>query len=656
MDINIFFQNFKKFINDDNLEEIKLYIKDTIFKQYSIYKIDMLMEAINHGNDEITNYLLENGDIKFPYNTNKIFDLAIEKNRYDIAKLVINNVDQRIKYKKINEAILQNNINLVRILLEEIDVNKLFEFLFNKTINREIIDLILINPNLDIDYVVDYIISELKINKNYEFVINLYPKYIEILNILLNDKRLNFKEIIKYCIINKNFIFFHFLKDFHLILLQENLDELFKYFVFENDIISIKFIINLNIIPLEYILNTLKYNSYGNFKDIYIEIYNNVKQKGDIKNLILIKNYIFKNEEDFLFDIYQYNKFLFYDFIKKGNIHFDLILKFYKYDFLAELEKLKIDLTYDQFLKIIQTDFRISSQYPDYKTINNYLMQQQNKFKMNESLRNIQYNPDTKFLYSKNIQALGNALEYINFLPRHLYETLVLYSMGGQNYNYFADLNDYLRGYQIDKNKLLIIKRMAKDFSIIFQDIPPITDDIIVYRGVDGPIPDDGDEIEKGGYLSTSLTKEIAIQFANSDRHSILYKFIIKKGTKVIPMLAVVNKKEDEIILQAKDFYKCLYKKSNKPYYDYDAICCSDCSYEDLTQNSPKNYKRLRINPLLDTLDETIYHPQDNISSNLTDEDLYNQIYDSKKFPEKMFPKNYTNFGKKSKKKIKSYH
>jgi len=120
---------------------------------------------------------------------------------------------------------------------------------------------------------------------------------------------------------------------------------------------------------------------------------------------------------------------------------------------------------------------------------------------------------------------LSPQLNYVKGLDPELKKTLI----ACQSF-LSSRINSYLIGYEQEYilNKTLL--RMKNDLREIFKNVPPLKQDIIVYRSAYNVLPDNGEEIYKGSYLSTSLNKKATEIYAFDDKPSIMYTFYIPKG------------------------------------------------------------------------------------------------------------------------------
>lgn len=132
--------------------------------------------------------------------------------------------------------------------------------------------------------------------------------------------------------------------------------------------------------------------------------------------------------------------------------------------------------------------------------------------------------------------SLDAQLDYIDNLPERLKEQLRDYTGSG-----YEDLNETLRQR---KNPSGEVKQLIDDLDAIFLSVPPLREDITVYRGMKQRLsPELGTS-----YLSTSLDIFKARDFTSLK--CCLFRIHVPAGSRVLPLRRISEAKyEDEVLL-----------------------------------------------------------------------------------------------------------
>ena len=162
---------------------------------------------------------------------------------------------------------------------------------------------------------------------------------------------------------------------------------------------------------------------------------------------------------------------------------------------------------------------------------------------------------------------LDNSINYINKLHPNIYNSIIKYTT-----DYYKTLNNRLEAIEsidtaegdIEDNLPLNMAYDVRNIDAAFDSAPPLTKDLVVYRGLHFPISDAEDvprrlptimgNAYKGryqGYLSTSLNRGVAYDFAKREyQDCIIMKIHIKKGTRVLFLhVHSVTRSEYEVLL-----------------------------------------------------------------------------------------------------------
>lgn len=141
------------------------------------------------------------------------------------------------------------------------------------------------------------------------------------------------------------------------------------------------------------------------------------------------------------------------------------------------------------------------------------------------------------------VPALSEQEEFVATLSKAETELLKLYTYQGDK-----GLNYSQKNQQIDR------------LNDLFARVPPLTNDLILYRGVDA----DRGSVDRrlnyiyGNFLSTSVSSQVAKAFKGL--HCCLYTIKVFAGTKVLPLYPVSRfANEQEVLLQGRTYYDNYY-------------------------------------------------------------------------------------------------
>lgn len=148
----------------------------------------------------------------------------------------------------------------------------------------------------------------------------------------------------------------------------------------------------------------------------------------------------------------------------------------------------------------------------------------------------------------KSMSKLYKQIHYVNNLSTNIQKALEYYTSDGYEY-----INDYLRhGVKTYSTKVYPI---IQQIDSAFAHAPPLTNDIIVYRGIRSSFNIHHDFTEKA-YTSTSDELDIAIDF-NGRRKCCVFRIHVPKGQKILPLITCSeNKSEAEILLPRNSHFK----------------------------------------------------------------------------------------------------
>lgn len=91
-------------------------------------------------------------------------------------------------------------------------------------------------------------------------------------------------------------------------------------------------------------------------------------------------------------------------------------------------------------------------------------------------------------------------------------------------------------------------EKEQETLDLVFKQAPPLTANLVVYRGL--VLYHEDLNLCFTHILSTSLSKEMAVDFSNNDENtSVVMRITLVKGTHVLPLYNISNENENEVIL-----------------------------------------------------------------------------------------------------------
>lgn len=139
---------------------------------------------------------------------------------------------------------------------------------------------------------------------------------------------------------------------------------------------------------------------------------------------------------------------------------------------------------------------------------------------------------------------LKDQIKYIDSLSTHMKNTIKKYTRD----EYYESIND-----KMAERKMLTQeeKDIVDSIKLAFDSVPPLSESITVYRGITR------DFIEnRASFISTSLDKNVALNFANDRLKCCLLIINVPVGIPVLPLFEIsANPQEKEILLLHSNFH-----------------------------------------------------------------------------------------------------
>lgn len=147
-------------------------------------------------------------------------------------------------------------------------------------------------------------------------------------------------------------------------------------------------------------------------------------------------------------------------------------------------------------------------------------------------------------------------IQYIYTLSNKYIQALQTYSNSS-----FAIINKVLRSSHeptiLDVDKYDEFVNIINLIDEVFEGIPPLDEDVILWRGVTmkEKLPDNFIDC---AYMSTTIDKNVALKFSQYQVHTCcLFEVAVPKGTKVIPLYSIATYEEEwEVLLPRNGVYK----------------------------------------------------------------------------------------------------
>ena len=147
---------------------------------------------------------------------------------------------------------------------------------------------------------------------------------------------------------------------------------------------------------------------------------------------------------------------------------------------------------------------------------------------------------------------MDKQVKFIESLSKNMQNSIKKYTKD----EYYESIND-----KIDNKEYLNQEEqdIVNALKLAFENVPPLEDSITVYRGITK------DFIPRKSFISTSIDKDVAINFANDRTLCCLLIIHIPPGEKILPLYTIsANKHEKEVLLNTNlKFYVTPHSKTN---------------------------------------------------------------------------------------------
>lgn len=160
------------------------------------------------------------------------------------------------------------------------------------------------------------------------------------------------------------------------------------------------------------------------------------------------------------------------------------------------------------------------------------------------------YKPELSLLCSidAKMNPFKPQIKYVNDLSDKTKQAIAYYTDDG-----YDKINNYMRfggGKYIAQ-----VHDSIKLIDKAFENSPPLTQDVVVYRGIRSSYQIEGEFVEKA-FTSTSVNLSIALEFNNNSKCCI-FKINVPKGKKVLPLVnCSENASELEVLLPKNSTFK----------------------------------------------------------------------------------------------------
>jgi hypothetical protein len=164
----------------------------------------------------------------------------------------------------------------------------------------------------------------------------------------------------------------------------------------------------------------------------------------------------------------------------------------------------------------------------------------------------IKYQPENSILckIDSKMNAFKSQIKYVNSLSSETKKAIQYYTDDG-----YDKINNYLR--HGGEKYIQQVYNSVKLIDQAFKNAPPLTQDVVTFRGIKSSYEIESEFIEKA-YTSSTVDLSIALEFNNNSKCCI-FKIHVSKGTRVLPLVdCSENASELEVLLPRSSKFKII--------------------------------------------------------------------------------------------------
>lgn len=164
----------------------------------------------------------------------------------------------------------------------------------------------------------------------------------------------------------------------------------------------------------------------------------------------------------------------------------------------------------------------------------------------------VKYQPEHSILckIDSKMSAFKPQIKYVNSLSSETKNAIQYYTDDG-----YDKINNYLR--HGGEKYIQQVYNSVKLIDQAFKNAPPLTQDVVTFRGIKSSYEIEGEFVEKA-YTSSTVDLSIALEF-NGNSKCCIFKIHVSKGTRVLPLVdCSENASELEVLLPRGSKFKIL--------------------------------------------------------------------------------------------------
>ena len=130
------------------------------------------------------------------------------------------------------------------------------------------------------------------------------------------------------------------------------------------------------------------------------------------------------------------------------------------------------------------------------------------------------------------MNAFKPQIKYVNSLSSETKKAIQHYTDDG-----YDNINTYLRyGFLRYEKYIPQVSNSVKLIDQAFKNAPPLTQDVVTFRGIKSSYEIEGEFVEKA-YTSSTVDLSTALEFINDNSKCCIIKIHVSKGTRVLPLV-----------------------------------------------------------------------------------------------------------------------